>query len=48
MALIELDKEIPSLLLRVADGKSQDYQSYLSRRYEGVREFLGGQTEGWR
>jgi len=37
----ELDKEIPSLLLRVADEKSQDYQSYLSRRYDGVRRFLG-------
>jgi len=37
----ELDKEIPSLLLRVADEKSRDYQSYLNRRYEGVREFLG-------
>ena len=33
----ELDKEIPSLLLRVADEKSQDYQTYLSRRYENVR-----------
>jgi len=40
----ELDKEIPSLLLRVADEKSHDYQSYLSRRYDGVRRFLG-QTE---
>jgi hypothetical protein len=38
---LELDKEIPSLLLRVADEKSRDYQSYLNRRYEGVREFLG-------
>jgi thymidylate synthase ThyX len=37
----ELDKEIPSLLLRVADDKSQDYQSYLTRRYDGVRRFLG-------
>jgi thymidylate synthase ThyX len=37
----ELDKEIPSLLLRLADDKSQDYQSYLNRRYEGVRRFLG-------
>src|SRR5436190_21404874 len=26
---VELDKEIPSLLLRVSDDKSQDYQSYL-------------------
>jgi thymidylate synthase ThyX len=37
----ELDKEIPSLLLRVSDEKSQDYQNYMNRRYEGVREFLG-------
>src|SRR5215813_3470486 len=37
----ELDKEIPSLLLRLADEKSADYQKYLSRRYEGVRKFLG-------
>ncbi len=37
----ELDTEIPSLLLRVADEKSQDYQSYLSRRHDGVRRFLG-------
>src|SRR5207248_1874014 len=37
----ELDKEIPSLLLRVADEKSGDYQSYLNERYHSVREFLG-------
>src|SRR3989440_192400 len=37
----ELDKEIPSLLLRVADEKSKDYQTYLHRRYQGVRDFLG-------
>jgi thymidylate synthase ThyX len=37
----ELDKEIPSLLLRVADEKSRDYQKYLHKRYQGVREFLG-------
>src|SRR5204863_823246 len=37
----ELDKEIPSLLLRVADEKSGDYQSYLNERYRSVREFLG-------
>jgi len=37
----ELDKEIPSLLLRVSDDKSQDYQSYLTRRFDGVRRFLG-------
>src|SRR6185369_9488884 len=38
----ELDKEIPSLLLRVADEKSGEYQSYLNGRYQGVRELLGG------
>jgi thymidylate synthase ThyX len=37
----ELDTEIPSLLLRVADEKSQHYQTYLNRRYDGVRHFLG-------
>src|SRR5262245_36164116 len=37
----ELDKEIPSLLLRVTDDKSKDYQNYLSERYRLVRESLG-------
>src|SRR5947208_1070852 len=37
----ELDKEIPSLLLRVTDEKSSDYQTYLAQRYAGVRDFLG-------
>ena len=37
----ELDKEIPSLLLRVADEKSGEYQAYLNRRYAGVRQFIG-------
>lgn len=32
----ELDKEIPSLLLRVADEKSKDYQAYLNERYAAV------------
>src|SRR5215468_10659812 len=36
----ELDKEIPSLLMRVADEKSGDYQTYLNRRYDRVRELL--------
>jgi thymidylate synthase ThyX len=36
----ELDKEIPSLLLRVEDEKSGDYQTYLSSRYQNVREFI--------
>jgi thymidylate synthase ThyX len=37
----ELDKEIPSLLLRVADEKSRDYQTYLNARYAAVRDFVG-------
>jgi thymidylate synthase ThyX len=37
----ELDKEIPSLLLRVTDDKSKDYQNYLNERYRMVRESLG-------
>src|SRR2546429_1367819 len=37
----ELDKEIPSLLLRVADEKSKEYQTYLTDRYRAVREFFG-------
>ena len=37
----ELDKEIPSLLLRVADEKSKEYQTYLNQRYTAVREYLG-------
>ena len=37
----ELDKEIPSLLLRVTDDKSKDYQNYLNERYRLVRESLG-------
>jgi thymidylate synthase ThyX len=37
----ELDKEIPSLLLRVADEKSGDYQSYLNERYRAVRALVG-------
>jgi thymidylate synthase ThyX len=37
----ELDKEIPSLLLRVGDAKSADYQAYLQQRYAAVRELIG-------
>src|SRR5215813_12557301 len=37
----ELDKEIPSLLLRVSDEKSNAYQTYLNQRYAAVRDFLG-------
>src|ERR1051326_3087838 len=40
----ELDKEIPSLLLRVAEEKSGDYQSYLVERYRAVRSFIGQTT----
>src|SRR5262252_9823223 len=40
----ELDKEIPSLLLRVADEKSAGYQTYLNRRYSEVGAFLGEPT----
>ena len=36
----ELDEEIPSLLLRVTDAKSGDYQAYLNQRYEAVRNLL--------
>jgi thymidylate synthase ThyX len=36
----ELDKEIPSLLLRVTDDKSKDYQNYLTERYRLVLESL--------
>lgn len=34
----ELDKEIPSLLLRLEDEKSQQYQQYLNDRYKAARE----------
>jgi hypothetical protein len=37
----ELDKEIPSLLLRVSDEKSGNYQSYLNQRYRNVRDLVG-------
>src|SRR5215813_3293212 len=37
----ELDKEVPSLLLRVSDQKSADYQTYLNQRYQAVRDMLG-------
>src|SRR5215475_3426843 len=32
----ELEKEIPSLLLRVTDDKSKDYQNYLNERFRAV------------
>jgi thymidylate synthase ThyX len=34
----ELDHEIPSLLLRLEDAKSKDYQQYLVRRHLNVQE----------
>ena len=37
----ELDKEIPSLLLRVTEQKSGDYQTYLVERHRRVRELVG-------
>jgi thymidylate synthase ThyX len=40
----ELDKEIPSLFLRVVDEKSKAYQTYLRERIDAVREFLGATT----
>src|SRR5262245_24072361 len=40
----ELDSEIPSLLLRVTDEKSNEYQTNLNRRYSAVRDFLGETT----
>ncbi|SVC61701.1 uncharacterized protein METZ01_LOCUS314555, partial [marine metagenome] len=33
----ELDQEIPSLLLRLTDAKSKDYQEYLTKRHTNVR-----------
>jgi len=36
----ELDEEIPSLLLRLSEEKSKQYQRYLSGRIPGVREHL--------
>jgi thymidylate synthase ThyX len=41
----ELDKEIPSLLLRVSDDKSQEYQTYLNRRYDNVRKLVPEEIE---
>src|SRR3989338_2245097 len=36
----ELDKEIPSLLLRLSDEKSPKYQEYLNERYDAVHKEL--------
>jgi len=43
----ELDKEIPSLLLRTADPKSQEYQSYLNDRYRLVRGMMREREKKW-
>src|SRR5262249_18478618 len=37
----ELDKEIPSLLLRVSDEKSQNYQTNLNKRSKNLRAASG-------
>lgn len=42
----ELDKEIPSLLLRLGDEKSREYQKYLNERYAAVGEFVEKELEG--
>jgi thymidylate synthase ThyX len=36
----ELDKEIPSLLLRLQDEKSKQYQEYLGHRMQVTRDFM--------
>jgi thymidylate synthase ThyX len=36
----ELDKEIPSLLLRLQDEKSKQYQEYLGHRMQVTRDFV--------
>jgi thymidylate synthase ThyX len=44
----ELEEEIPSLLLRLDDPRSGDYQEYLARRDERVRELLDAAPAGGR
>lgn len=41
----ELDKEIPSLLLRLSEANSQGYQEYLVNRGQKVRNYLSNQPE---
>ncbi len=41
----ELDNEIPSLLLRVADEKSRKYQEYLAQRGKGMKKHLAEKTK---
>ncbi len=44
---VELEKEIPSLLLRIHDEKSGAYQSYLAGKSALIREFIGDKKSGW-
>jgi thymidylate synthase ThyX len=41
----ELDEEIPSLLLRLSDPKSKDYQDYLIGRHTRVRSLMDGDSD---
>ncbi|MEK7138085.1 MAG: FAD-dependent thymidylate synthase [Patescibacteria group bacterium] len=41
----ELDKEIPSLLLRLTEANSQGYQDYLVNRGKKVRDYISRQPE---
>ncbi len=43
----ELDKEIPSLLLRISDPKSQHYQEYLGKRSLRGRHFAAPKIKTW-
>src|SRR3989344_2089440 len=43
----ELNKEIPSLLLRLGDEKSQAYQEYLTNRYRSTREAIAKAEPEW-
>lgn len=43
----ELEKEIPSLLLRLGDEKSQAYQEYLTNRYRTAREAIAKKEPEW-
>ncbi len=42
----ELDNEIPSLLLRVNDERTKNYQNYLAERKQNVRKFLADEGTG--
>lgn len=41
----ELDKEIPSLLLRLEEQKSKEYQEHLARRRSAIRNFMAETAE---